>query len=85
MMLVKTDTPQGEMVRLARLSRGKTQRCVAELCGFAHGRLSKIENEIAVATDHEIKTIGDILDYPVGFFYRRDTMAAYAWNSDIYH
>lgn len=58
-----------KMIEIARLSRGLSQKELAEQIGVEQSTLSKIENE-ELSIKHELlKAIAQICKYPVDFFY----------------
>jgi Zn-dependent peptidase ImmA (M78 family)/transcriptional regulator with XRE-family HTH domain len=60
------------MILLARQSRGLTQTDLTKKLHFSQGRLSKIEDGVIPATTEDIAALAAALDYPMGFFYRKD-------------
>jgi len=56
-----------EMVRLARLSRGRNQKQVAEALDIKQPTYSKIENgQVALSAAH-VERLADYLGYPPAF------------------
>jgi Zn-dependent peptidase ImmA (M78 family)/transcriptional regulator with XRE-family HTH domain len=59
-----------EMIALARLSRGRGQKEVANSIGVSAGLMSKVENGILPATEPLLLQLAAELHYPMSFFYR---------------
>jgi transcriptional regulator with XRE-family HTH domain len=55
---------------LARESRGFSQSALAVEIGVSQGKLSKVENGQAVASDELIQRLSAFLNYPPAFFFR---------------
>lgn len=61
-----------ELLSIARLAAGLTQKELSERLLIAQNTLSRWENGIRVPSDEEVDLIGEELDRPVGFFYRSE-------------
>jgi Zn-dependent peptidase ImmA (M78 family)/transcriptional regulator with XRE-family HTH domain len=61
--------PNGSMVEMARISRGFSQKELAEKLNIDQGRISKIEQGLIGIKDDMLDTIASQLDYPNSFFY----------------
>jgi Zn-dependent peptidase ImmA (M78 family)/transcriptional regulator with XRE-family HTH domain len=60
-----------QLIELARQSRGKTQKQLAELTDIPQSSISKIELGVLGIKDEHIERISIALDYPKGFFYQQ--------------
>lgn len=59
-----------EVLLVARDSRGRTQKDVADAAGVSQGLISKVEDGVVPMTDGPtIKAIADFLDYPQELFF----------------
>jgi Zn-dependent peptidase ImmA (M78 family)/DNA-binding XRE family transcriptional regulator len=61
---------RGEMIQLARESRGLTQSQLAKLTEISQARISKFESNEKEINEEAIIKIAKILDYPQAFFAR---------------
>ncbi|OAI40193.1 hypothetical protein AYO40_05040 [Planctomycetaceae bacterium SCGC AG-212-D15] len=68
------DRVNPEMIVLARESRGYTQSEMAKRTGLPQSSLSKYESGLSDIPPEELKKIADLLEYPLAFFYQRDTL-----------
>lgn len=59
-----------EMVRLARESRGITQKELADRVSLDQATISRLELGSATGTDESLRLIADALHYPVSFFFQ---------------
>lgn len=66
------DTVNGEMLQLARESRGMTQKTLSELTSISQGSISKFERGEARISDEQFAEIANALEYPISFFYQQD-------------
>jgi Zn-dependent peptidase ImmA (M78 family) len=64
----------GAMLRLARQRRGLHQKDAAPLLGVEQPILSRVENDLAVATDDLIQRAENAYHIPKDFFYQTDTV-----------
>ena len=62
------------MLTIGRMSRGKSIRELASLCGCASHVISYAENKESIKHETLLK-IANILDYPESFFTRQDRAA----------
>ena len=67
-----TDTANGEMIQLARESRGLTQKDLSERTGITQGHISKLERSELMPSPAQLEKIGATLDYPESFFFRQN-------------
>lgn len=63
------DSINGEILKVARESRGRTQHEVASVAGVTQGLISKGEDGTAPIGPREITAIADLLGYPDAMFY----------------
>jgi Zn-dependent peptidase ImmA (M78 family) len=63
-----------EMLVLARQSRGYGQADLAALIPISSGLLSMIESGIREIPPDKLQKIGEILDYPMSFFYKNSRL-----------
>lgn len=64
------DTVNGEMLQLARESRGLTQKQLSQLTSISQGMISKFERGDALIPKSDLGLIAKALDYPKTFFYQ---------------
>ena len=64
----------GEFVRLARLTRGLTQKQLSNTLGIYGTTLSRIESGSLDANDDILGKLADALDYPVSFFSQKSIL-----------
>jgi len=62
------DMTYGELVTIARMSRGITQKELSKISSISQGKISKIENEIIEFDSETKKIIAKALHYPESFF-----------------
>lgn len=62
------------MIKLARESRGLTQKELSKLVGIEQGSLSKIELGIMNVNNKTIELISKKLDYPISFFEQNENI-----------
>lgn len=60
-----------EILKLARDSRGLSQKDLSIKLGIKQGTLSKIENEFLSIDTELVESFAKILNYPVSFFYQK--------------
>jgi len=60
-----------ELIKLARESRGLSQKDLSLKLGIKQGTLSKIENEFLSVDENLVDTFSQILEYPRSFFYQK--------------
>lgn len=60
----------GELVKLARESKGMMQKSLAKKIGVNQATLSKYELCMQEPSEERIKKLSEILDFPVNFFYQ---------------
>lgn len=60
-----------EIIKLARQSRGLSQKDLASKLNIKQGTYSKIENEFLSVDDDLIRNLSEILKYPRDFFYQK--------------
>ena len=60
-----------EILKLARDSRGLSQKDLSLKLGIKQGTLSKIENEFLSADENLVNQVANILNYPISFFYQK--------------
>lgn len=65
-----TQTFNPEMLKLARMLRGLTQKELAEMLDIRPGVISKYETGIDVPSEIAITGFSVALKFPMGFFYR---------------
>lgn len=61
-----------EMIRVARLTEGWTQKDVADALGIRQPTYSKIENGLVSLGDEHLAKLSESLDYPESFFRQPD-------------
>ncbi len=61
-----------EALMVARDSRGRTQKDVAEAAGVTQGLISKVENGVASLGPAEVSLVAKFLEYPEELFYEPD-------------
>ena len=64
------DVVNPELIRLARLSRGYSQKELAELADIVQPQFSRLEAGVRTVDDATLTTISEKLDYPKHFFMR---------------
>lgn len=64
----------GDVLNVARESRGATQEDIAKAAGVTQGLISKVEKGVATLGATEIVAIARLLDYPVEVFYEPGRM-----------
>ena len=69
-----TPTANGEMIQLARESRGLTQKNLAQRAGISQGNVSKFERGELVPSATQLENLASILDYPLSFFLRTNSV-----------
>lgn len=67
--MISKPVPNGSMVEMARISRGFSQKELAEKLNIDQGRISKIEQGLIGIKDEMLDMIANQLDYPNSFFY----------------
>ena len=60
------------MIRLARESRGLWKHQLARKIGVTTATITGFETGRICPTEGELEDMGEVLDYPVGFFSRQD-------------
>lgn len=71
-----------KMIELARLSRGYTQKDLADLLpNLNQPNLSKVEKGLLIASDETLAKIAEVLNYPISFFYQQELQTPF---SNIY-
>ncbi|TKJ36684.1 MAG: hypothetical protein CEE38_10275 [Planctomycetes bacterium B3_Pla] len=65
-----TDMVNGEMLQLARESRGFTQGRLSRLASISQSKISKYERDYAPISDSDLTVIARVLDYPKSFFHQ---------------
>lgn len=60
-----------EIIKLARESRGLSQKDLSLKLGIKQGTLSKIENEFLSVDEDLVDKFVQVLDYPISFFYQK--------------
>lgn len=78
------DTVKGEMLQLARESRGFTQKRLSQLTSISQGRISKFEGGEASIPNNDLARIARALDYPKTFFYQKGQQRGFGV-SGIFH
>lgn len=67
-----------EMVILAREYRGLTQSALAQASGLSQPRIARVEAGTgAELSDDELKEIGKVLAFPIGFFFLQEQRFSY--------
>lgn len=61
-----------EMIKLARESRGLTQKDLCEAMGIKQGTVSKIENSLLPFSDEIAERVAKTLNYPTSFFAQKN-------------
>jgi len=59
----------GELLLVARESRGKTQKEVADAAGVTQGLISKAEDDVVRLTEDTLTAVAKFLDYPQQLFF----------------
>lgn len=60
-----------DIIKLARESRGLSQKDLSIKLGIKQGTLSKIENEFLSVDEVLVENLSEILNYPLAFFYQK--------------
>ena len=74
----------GEFVRLARLTRGVTQKQLSTASGIYGTTLSRIESGSLNVNDDILGKLADALDYPVSFFSQKSLLRG-AGTDGVFH
>ncbi len=74
----------GEFVKLARLTRGLTQKQVSNAIDIPGVKLSRIEAGSADVNEGILAKLADALDYPVNFF-SQDSMLRGPGTDGVFH
>jgi Zn-dependent peptidase ImmA (M78 family)/transcriptional regulator with XRE-family HTH domain len=64
------DTPNYQMLTLARESRGFTATHLSDVTGIRQSTISKIEHGVRALSDDDVAKFAMALDYPAAFFHR---------------
>ena len=78
------DTVKGEMLQLARESRGLTQKRLSQMTHISQGRISKFERGDALIPSSDLSQIARALDYPKGFFIQQVQLLGFGV-SGVFH
>lgn len=79
-----SDTVNGELIQLARESRGHTQKRLAELSSISQGNISKFERGDSQVSPRQLQALAQALDYPTSFFYQQPRLFGFGISS-VYH
>ena len=60
----------GNMLKIARKSKGYSQKDICESAGITQGAYSKIEKGMLNPSDHILSALSDALRVQKGFFYQ---------------
>lgn len=66
-----------DMIKIARESRGLSQKELAELVSVSQGKISKIESGLLGVSEDLLKKLSEKLDYPESFFSFDDKIFGY--------
>jgi Zn-dependent peptidase ImmA (M78 family) len=81
---MQTETFNPVWLVIARQSRGKTQKDLAESLSVNQGWLSRIESGLRPISEDKVREIASVLDYPVEFFNQADP-PYFTGRTDIFH
>jgi len=79
-----SDFVNGEILTVARESRGRTQAEVADAARVTQGLISKAENGLLSLTPEEVRQVADFLKYPASLFYQSGRLKG-AGSGCLYH
>jgi len=78
------DTVNGEILQLARESRGLTQKKLSQMTHISQGRISKFERGDVLIPSKDLAKIARVLDYPKDFFNQQARLRGFGV-SGIFH